>query len=147
MTSVSSIACLVLLLVSSARAFQPLPMTQHAASTSSSSTTSLFYNEDPERSNHRVSTSPKNKQHRQSSEPPMECYLVEEDDEEVDDFESENSLAYQKPRVVCTTAPDEYAWFNGIDPERLIPTDATETGALECVEGASPRGIPEWECE
>jgi hypothetical protein len=51
------------------------------------------------------------------------------------------------PEVVCTSEPDEYAWFNGIDPEALKPTEGTEEGGTECVEGASPRGIPEWECK
>ena len=75
----------------------------------------------------------------------MECYLIEDDD---DDQESDEHFHYDKPRVVCTTDPDEYAWFNGIDVEKMTPTDGTEiTGAMECVEGASPRGTPEWECE
>jgi hypothetical protein len=74
----------------------------------------------------------------------MECYVVDEEEEEEVDGEI---TAHEKPRVVCTTEPDEYAWFNGVEREKLIPTDGTETGATECVEGASPRGIPEWECE
>jgi hypothetical protein len=67
----------------------------------------------------------------------VECFLV--NDEDV----VENGAT---PGVVCTSAPDEYAWFNGLDPEALLPTDDINEHALECVEGASPRGIPEWEC-
>jgi hypothetical protein len=67
----------------------------------------------------------------------VECFLV--NDEDV----VENGAT---PGVVCTSAPDEFAWFNGLDPEALVPTDGTNEDALECVEGASPRGIPEWEC-
>ena len=53
----------------------------------------------------------------------------------------------EPPTVVCTNDPEEFAWFNGLDVEDLIPTDAgTSEQALECHEGASPRGIPEWEC-
>ena len=51
------------------------------------------------------------------------------------------SCMYLKARWV------QYAWFNGIDPEHLKPTlGATTEGAMECLEGALPRGIPEWEC-
>ena len=67
----------------------------------------------------------------------VECYLV--NDEDV----VKNGAT---PAVVCTSSPDEFAWFNGLDLEALLPTDGTSENAFECVEGASPRGIPEWEC-
>jgi hypothetical protein len=53
----------------------------------------------------------------------------------------------ETPDVVCTSEPDDYAWYNGIDPEQLKPTDAIKEGAVECVEGESRRGKPEWECK
>uniref|UniRef100_A0A7S2EB08 Ig-like domain-containing protein n=1 Tax=Trieres chinensis TaxID=1514140 RepID=A0A7S2EB08_TRICV len=72
------------------------------------------------------------------SESPVECYVV---NDELVQTEGEN------PQVVCTSEPDEYAWFNGLEPNQMKPTDGTESGATECVEGASPRGTPEWNCE
>ena len=68
----------------------------------------------------------------------VQCYLIENEDDEEED---------EKPSVVCTSEPEEYAWFNGIDEKKMKPTDGTETGATECVEGASPRGTAEWECK
>jgi hypothetical protein len=67
----------------------------------------------------------------------VECFLV--NDEDV----VKNGAT---PGVVCTSEPDEFAWFNGLDSLALLPTDGMSEDALECVEGASPRGIPEWEC-
>jgi hypothetical protein len=66
-----------------------------------------------------------------------ECFLV--NDEDV----VKNGAT---PGVICTPEPEDYAWFNGLDPEALLPTDGMSEDAFECVEGASPRGIPEWEC-
>eukprot|EP00547_Thalassionema_nitzschioides_P007376 CAMPEP_0194200720 /NCGR_PEP_ID=MMETSP0156-20130528/1206_1 /TAXON_ID=33649 /ORGANISM="Thalassionema nitzschioides, Strain L26-B" /LENGTH=112 /DNA_ID=CAMNT_0038925753 /DNA_START=87 /DNA_END=425 /DNA_ORIENTATION=- len=63
---------------------------------------------------------------------PIECYVTNNGDE--------------KQKVVCTSDPEGYAWFNGIDPEKMKPTDGTSEGTTECVEGYSPKGIPEWEC-
>jgi hypothetical protein len=71
-------------------------------------------------------------------EGPVECYVV---NDELIEEEGE------KPVVVCTSEPDEYAWFNGLDRDAMRPTDGVEEGSVECVEGASPRGIPEWECK
>ena len=70
--------------------------------------------------------------------PTMECFLVT-DQAIVGDNDP--------PMVVCTTNPEEYAWYHGIDPTRLQKTTTTPLTAMECVEGASPRGIPEWECK
>mmetsp|Transcript_4292 Transcript_4292/g.12108 ORF Transcript_4292/g.12108 Transcript_4292/m.12108 type:complete len:137 (-) Transcript_4292:185-595(-) len=75
----------------------------------------------------------------------VQCYLIENDDDEQDD-ESSGALADDKSTIVCTSEPEEYAWYNGIDEKKMIPTDGTESGATECIEGASPRGTPEWEC-
>ena len=71
----------------------------------------------------------------------MQCFIVNQD---LLDEEMEGHF----PEVVCTTAPEEYAWFNGIDAEALVPTDGQVVeGTVECVEGHSPRGNPVWECE
>lgn len=51
------------------------------------------------------------------------------------------------PEVICTPDPDDYAWFNGLDRETMLPADGHHDDFLECVEGASPRGVPEWECK
>ena len=68
----------------------------------------------------------------------IECYLVTD----------EAVLAEgDPPKIVCTSEPEDYAWFNGIDPQKLMKTDTVSELATECVEGASPRGIPEWECK
>ena len=76
----------------------------------------------------------------------VQCYLIENDDDDGQDGEGSGAVSDAKPTVVCTAEPEEYAWFNGIDEKKLRPTDGTETGATECIEGASPRGTPEWEC-
>jgi hypothetical protein len=68
---------------------------------------------------------------------PTECFIVNQE---------AVLLEGELPEVVCTNAPEEYAWFNGIDKKALIPTDTTSEENLECVEKASPRGLPEWEC-
>lgn len=65
-------------------------------------------------------------------EEPIECYVT--------------NVGEEKPEVVCTSDPEGYAWFNGIDPEKMKPTDGTSEGTTECVEGYSPKGVPEWEC-
>ena len=72
-----------------------------------------------------------------SKEEAIECFIV-------NFFEVEEEGA--APHVVCTSQPEEYAWFNGIDRQAMKETDGILEGALECVEGASPRGYPEWEC-
>ena len=76
----------------------------------------------------------------------VQCYLIENDDDDGQDGEGGGAISDAKPTVVCTAEPEEYAWFNGIDEKKMRPTDGTETGATECIEGASPRGTPEWEC-
>jgi hypothetical protein len=69
---------------------------------------------------------------------PVECFLVNTEEVGTDGT---------KPDVVCTSEPDEYAWFNGLDRNALQPTDGTDSDTTECVEGASVRGTPEWECK
>ena len=76
----------------------------------------------------------------------VQCYLVENDDDDGQDGEGGGAVSDAKATVVCTAEPEEYAWFNGIDEKKMRPTDGSETGATECIEGASPRGTPEWEC-
>jgi hypothetical protein len=69
-------------------------------------------------------------------EPPIECFVIHDKEEK------------ENPQVICTSEPDEYAWFNGIDRDAMRPaTDKDSQLTTECVEGASPRGIPEWECK
>jgi len=66
------------------------------------------------------------------------CYIVNEEEIITD---------HEKPHVVCTSEPEEYAWFNGIDPKMMVETDDAMEGAVECKEGESYKGKPEWECE
>lgn len=94
------------------------------------------------------------KEDNSKAEDPVECFLIveEEDDIEVDadDLSKEHTSSHPdetKQRVVCTSEPEEYAWFNGIDEKNMVPADGIETEATECVEDSSPRGIPEWECK
>ena len=76
----------------------------------------------------------------------VQCYLIENDDDDDQDDESSGDLASAKPTVVCTSEPKEHAWYNGLDENQMKPTDGTDSGATQCIEGASPRGTPEWEC-
>jgi len=75
----------------------------------------------------------------------VQCYLIENDEDAQGD-ESSGDLTSAKPTVVCTSEPEAYAWFNGLNENQMKPTDGTDSGATECIEGASPRGTPEWEC-
>jgi len=69
----------------------------------------------------------------------IHCYVTNDD---------ELSLGKDdKPEIVCTSEPEDYAWFNGIDPNKMRETDGTEEGTEECVEGYSHKGTPEWECK
>ena len=78
-------------------------------------------------------------QQAQAQDAMIECFIVNY-------FDMQEGLA-TTPHVVCTSQPDEYAWYHGIDRATMMKkTDGILQGALECVEGASPRGIPEWEC-
>jgi len=70
-------------------------------------------------------------------ETPIQCFLIQTDDDEEDP---------SPPRVVCTSQAKEYAWFNGIDEDQMVPTDGMYEDSLECVETESPRGVTEWEC-
>ena len=76
----------------------------------------------------------------------VQCYLIENDDDDDQGDESISDLASAKPTVVCTSEPEAYAWYNGLNENQMKPTDGTDSGATECIEGASPRGTPEWEC-
>eukprot|EP00580_Thalassiosira_gravida_P000467 CAMPEP_0201598806 /NCGR_PEP_ID=MMETSP0492-20130828/500_1 /ASSEMBLY_ACC=CAM_ASM_000837 /TAXON_ID=420259 /ORGANISM="Thalassiosira gravida, Strain GMp14c1" /LENGTH=143 /DNA_ID=CAMNT_0048061285 /DNA_START=109 /DNA_END=540 /DNA_ORIENTATION=+ len=66
------------------------------------------------------------------------CFVV--NDEEI-------ATEGEDPHVVCTAEPDDYAWFNGVDPKAMRETKGEENDAEECVEGESYKGEPEWECE
>lgn len=66
------------------------------------------------------------------------CFIVNDEDIILDEA---------KPEVVCTSEPDDYAWFEGIERKKMRETDGTESGAEECVETASYKGKPEWECK
>lgn len=69
----------------------------------------------------------------------IQCFIVNA-------FEVDEEGAF--PEVVCTPEPDEYAWFNGLSREAMQPADGVYgQDFLECVEGHSPRGVPEWECK
>ena len=68
----------------------------------------------------------------------IQCFIVNE-------FEVEEEGV--DPEIVCTQDPDDYAWFNGLDRDAMKPTNGESESFLECVEGASPKGVPEWECK
>lgn len=69
----------------------------------------------------------------------IQCFIV-------NTFEVEEEGA--EPQIVCTPEPDDYAWFNGLARDEMKETNGESSeGFLECIEGASPRGIPEWECK
>ena len=70
----------------------------------------------------------------------VQCFIVNA-------FEVDEEGA--EPEIVCTPEPDEYAWFNGLDREHMKPAQSVTASGdfLECMEGASPRGVPEWECK
>ena len=68
----------------------------------------------------------------------IQCFIVNA-------FEVEEEGA--EPEVVCTPEPEDYAWFNGLERDAMKPMEESNEKFLECVEGASPRGVPEWECK
>jgi len=52
------------------------------------------------------------------------------------------------PEVHCTSNVEEFTWFHGYDLDDLVNTqDFPSLLLTECVDGASPRGLPEWECK
>jgi len=66
------------------------------------------------------------------------CYIT--NDEEI-------ALEGEKPHVVCTSEPEEYAWFNGIDTKAMRKAEDVDIeGNENCVLGESYTGKPEWEC-
>eukprot|EP00980_Cylindrotheca_fusiformis_P021947 scaffold8800_cov107-Cylindrotheca_fusiformis.AAC.3 len=79
---------------------------------------------------------------QQQEKKDIQCYIV--------NFHNLQEEGNEKPEVVCTSEPEEYAWFHGLDMEDLkaVTEDIIDDDAFEeCVEGFSPRGIPEWECK
>jgi hypothetical protein len=79
---------------------------------------------------------------------PILCYLISTSTTTTttnnDDEQQQQPMI---PQIVCTSNPEEYAWYYGIDEEQMVLTDCIHDAALQCVEGESPRGVPEWECE
>ena len=69
---------------------------------------------------------------------PSDCYII---------YPEEDADPDEVPRFVCTNTPGEYAWFNGVDEDAMIPTGSTDLDAFECQETESFRGVPEWECK
>jgi hypothetical protein len=54
----------------------------------------------------------------------------------------------ETPEVFCTSEQEEFAWFHGMDLQKLKSTDIIKDEAFqEWVEGASPRGILDWGCK
>jgi hypothetical protein len=86
---------------------------------------------------------------------PIMCYLIQTEAKKKktinNNNNNNNNNNYQDeasiPQIVCTSNPEEYAWFHGIDQDRMVLTDGIYNQAFQCVEGESPRGVPEWECE
>jgi len=54
----------------------------------------------------------------------------------------------EEDAVVCTSAPDEYAWYEGINETDMTKVDPglLVEGHLACEEGATFRGSPVWQC-
>jgi hypothetical protein len=78
-------------------------------------------------------------QELEQQEQALQCFVVNFDMVQEDG---------ETPEVFCTSEPEEFAWFHGMDLQKLKSTDIIKDEAFqECVEGASPRGIPEWECK
>jgi len=69
----------------------------------------------------------------------IQCFIVN-----YDQVENEGAT----PEVYCTPNVEEFAWFNGLDKNNLVNTqDFPSLILFECVDSASPRGVPEWECK
>jgi len=89
-------------------------------------------------------TNKKNKQEQeqeQNNNDTIQCYIVN-----YDAFENEGAA----PEVMCTANPEEFAWYHGLDVDEMVNTNDMPSIHLdfsECVEGASHRGTPEWECQ
>uniref|UniRef100_A0A7S3RX32 Uncharacterized protein n=1 Tax=Strombidinopsis acuminata TaxID=141414 RepID=A0A7S3RX32_9SPIT len=68
-----------------------------------------------------------------AEEEEMACYVVE---------------GKPSDEIICTSAPREYAWYEGIDPDEMekVGLGVVVEGHLECREGASHRGMPVWNC-
>jgi hypothetical protein len=85
-------------------------------------------------------------------DPIIECFLLITDEQlNSDDHQEVVMTTDESARIVCTSEPEEYAWFHGLSPQQMQKmTDGIRDNGrdkLQCVEGASPRGIPEWECQ
>lgn len=52
-----------------------------------------------------------------------------------------------QPYIVCTSEPDETAWFLGIEKDALTPVGEPDSAQLECQMGWSFNGSEEWQCK
>ena len=71
-----------------------------------------------------------------ASEGEVACYLVNSDSDGVN--------------VVCTSSPEKYAWYEGIDREEMeeiAPGSLASSGHLACEEDATFNGEPVWKCK
>lgn len=81
---------------------------------------------------------------------PVKTSANEDNDEDVTCYvtnDEEIVTEGEKPKVVCTSEPEAYAWFNGIDSKAMRKTDGTKEGTEQCIEVESYIGKPEWECK
>ena len=74
------------------------------------------------------------KKYDAGEEEPIECYIVKDEDVPI------------YGDVICTSAPEEFAWFEGVNRKLMKPTDGMNIESEQCVEGSSPNGTPEWKC-
>lgn len=71
----------------------------------------------------------------------IQCFIVN-----YDAVQNENAVA----EIYCTSDVEEFAWYHGLSVDELVNTEDMPSLALdfsECVQGASHRGTPEWECK
>lgn len=129
MSPLIAITCLVLLLVIDVAAFS----TKMSAASSPTSSR-LFLS--PVKISAMDSSNVVN--NNDNDEDDVTCYVT--NDEEI-------VTEGEKPNVVCTSEPEEYAWFNGVDPKAMRKTDGTQECTDSCIEVESYMGKPEWECK
>ena len=127
MSPLIAITCLVLLLVIDVAAFSTK---MSAASSPASSRLFLSRVKTPAMDSSNVVNNNDNDD--------VTCYVT--NDEEI-------VTEGEKPNVVCTSEPEEYAWFNGVDPKAMRKTDGTQEGTDSCIEVESYMGKPVWECK
>jgi hypothetical protein len=62
---------------------------------------------------------------------PILCFLIQAETR----CQDELSI----PQIVCTSNPEEYAWFHSIDQDRMVLTDGIHNQAIQCIEGEGTR--------